>query len=211
MARSKLRQSDKPLPPASRAAQTEKELGSLVAVNERNAAHRFRPASQHDLSLACLDQPGSRGNGFHAGTSIQGSRFEHNIARGNEGDGLFFCAGVTAIHVTGNQFLNNKRNGIGDIGNDDDTFNMVSNNFCVGNGCHGIEAKGGNWSVEEEEAFKAPIRQQYEAQGHPYYATARLWDDGIIDPADTRRVLALGLAATRRAPIPEPKFGVFRM
>ncbi len=75
----------------------------------------------------------------------------------------------------------------------------------------GIEGKGGSWSMEEEEAFKAPIRRQYEDQGHPYYATARLWDDGIIDPADTRRVLALGLAASRNAPIPEPKFGVFRM
>ena len=75
----------------------------------------------------------------------------------------------------------------------------------------GIEGKGGQWSAEEEEAFKAPIRQQYEDQGHPYYATARLWDDGIIDPADTRRVLALGLAASQHAPIPEPKFGIFRM
>jgi 3-methylcrotonyl-CoA carboxylase beta subunit len=75
----------------------------------------------------------------------------------------------------------------------------------------GIEAKGGQWSVQEEEEFKAPLRQQYETQGHPYYATARLWDDGIIDPADTRRVLALGLAAAKNAPIPEPKFGIFRM
>ncbi len=75
----------------------------------------------------------------------------------------------------------------------------------------GIELKGGSWSAEEEEAFKAPIRQQYEKQGHPYYATARLWDDGIIDPADTRRVLALALAASRHAPIPDMKFGVFRM
>ncbi len=75
----------------------------------------------------------------------------------------------------------------------------------------GIEAKGGNWSADEEEAFKAPIRQQYEAQGHPYYASARLWDDGVIDPADTRRVLALGLSAALNAPIPETKFGVFRM
>ncbi|MFZ3117214.1 MAG: carboxyl transferase domain-containing protein [Variovorax sp.] len=75
----------------------------------------------------------------------------------------------------------------------------------------GIEGKGGSWRMEEEEAFKAPIRRQYEDQGHPYYATARLWDDGIIDPADTRRVLALGLAASRNAPIPEPKFGIFRM
>ncbi|MFM7330303.1 MAG: carboxyl transferase domain-containing protein [Brachymonas sp.] len=75
----------------------------------------------------------------------------------------------------------------------------------------GIEAKGGSWSMEEEEAFKAPIRRQYEDQGHPYYATARLWDDGVIDPADTRRVLALGLAAAKNAPIPEPKFGIFRM
>ncbi len=75
----------------------------------------------------------------------------------------------------------------------------------------GIEGKGGTWSAEEEEAFKAPIRQQYEEQGHPYYATARLWDDGIIDPADTRRVLALGLSAAYNAPIEEPKFGIFRM
>ncbi len=75
----------------------------------------------------------------------------------------------------------------------------------------GIEAKGGSWSAEEEEAFKAPIRAQYETQGHPYYATARLWDDGIIDPADTRRVLALGLAAALNTPVPETRFGVFRM
>ena len=75
----------------------------------------------------------------------------------------------------------------------------------------GIEGKGGRWSADEEAAFKAPIKTQYETQGHPYYATARLWDDGIIDPADTRRVLALGLAAARNAPIPEPKFGIFRM
>jgi len=75
----------------------------------------------------------------------------------------------------------------------------------------GIEAKGGQWSMEEEEAFKTPIRNQYEAQGHPYYATARLWDDGVIDPADTRRVLALGLSAALNAPIPDTKFGVFRM
>ncbi|WP_375576440.1 carboxyl transferase domain-containing protein [Paracidovorax oryzae] len=75
----------------------------------------------------------------------------------------------------------------------------------------GIEAKGGAWSMEEEEAFKAPIRRQYEEQGHPYYATARLWDDGVIDPADTRRVLALGLAAARNAPVEDTKFGIFRM
>ncbi|HXZ47812.1 MAG TPA: carboxyl transferase domain-containing protein [Usitatibacter sp.] len=75
----------------------------------------------------------------------------------------------------------------------------------------GIEAKGGQWSKEEEEAFKAPIREQYERQGHPYYATARLWDDGVIDPADTRRVLGLGLAAALNAPIGETRFGVFRM
>ncbi|MDD5480293.1 carboxyl transferase domain-containing protein [Rhodoferax sp.] len=75
----------------------------------------------------------------------------------------------------------------------------------------GIELKGGEWSMEEEEAFKAPIRRQYEEQGHPYFATARLWDDGIIDPADTRRVLALGLSASRNAPIEDTKFGLFRM
>ena len=75
----------------------------------------------------------------------------------------------------------------------------------------GVEAKGGTWSMEEEEAFKAPIRRQYEEQGHPYFATARLWDDGIIDPADTRRVLALGLSASLNAPIADTQFGVFRM
>ena len=75
----------------------------------------------------------------------------------------------------------------------------------------GIEAKGGQWSADEEEAFKAPIRQQYDVQGHPYYASARLWDDGVIDPQDTRRVLALGLSASLNAPIEDAKFGVFRM
>jgi 3-methylcrotonyl-CoA carboxylase beta subunit len=75
----------------------------------------------------------------------------------------------------------------------------------------GIELKGGAWSMEEEDAFKAPIRRQYEEQGHPYFATARLWDDGIIDPADTRRVLALCLSASLNAPIEDTKFGVFRM
>jgi len=75
----------------------------------------------------------------------------------------------------------------------------------------GIEARGGSWSTEEEEAFKAPIREQYEHEGHPYYATARLWDDGIIRPADTRRVLALSLSAALNAPIEATRFGVFRM
>jgi 3-methylcrotonyl-CoA carboxylase beta subunit len=75
----------------------------------------------------------------------------------------------------------------------------------------GIEARGGSWSAEEEAAFKTPIREQYEVQGHPYYASARLWDDGVIDPADTRTVLGLGLSAALNAPIPETKFGLFRM
>ncbi|MGZ9711167.1 carboxyl transferase domain-containing protein [Glaciimonas sp. GNP009] len=75
----------------------------------------------------------------------------------------------------------------------------------------GIEGKGGIWTEEEEVAFKAPIRDQYEHQGHPYYASARLWDDGVIDPADTRMVLGLGLSAALNAPIAETKFGVFRM
>jgi 3-methylcrotonyl-CoA carboxylase beta subunit len=75
----------------------------------------------------------------------------------------------------------------------------------------GIEAKGGEWSAADEEAFKDPIREQYEQQGSPYYSTARLWDDGVIDPAETRRVLGMGLAAASRAPIPEPSYGIFRM
>lgn len=75
----------------------------------------------------------------------------------------------------------------------------------------GIEGRGGTWPEAEEEAFKAPIREQYEVQGHPYYSSARLWDDGVIDPADTRRVLALGLSAALNAPVPETRFGLFRM
>jgi 3-methylcrotonyl-CoA carboxylase beta subunit len=75
----------------------------------------------------------------------------------------------------------------------------------------GMEARGRKWSAGEEEAFRKPIREQYETQGHPYYATARIWDDGIIDPADTRMVLGLGISASLNAP-PEPTvFGVFRM
>ncbi|MGB3273310.1 MAG: carboxyl transferase domain-containing protein [Xanthobacteraceae bacterium] len=74
-----------------------------------------------------------------------------------------------------------------------------------------IEAKGGHWSVEEEEEFRKPLRTQYETQGHPYYATARLWDDGVIDPADTRQVLGLGLSVAANAPVEPVRFGVFRM
>jgi 3-methylcrotonyl-CoA carboxylase beta subunit len=75
----------------------------------------------------------------------------------------------------------------------------------------GFDARGEEWSAEDEEAFKAPIRDQYEVQGSPYYSTARLWDDGVIDPADTRRVLGMGLAVAARAPVPAPSYGVFRM
>ena len=75
----------------------------------------------------------------------------------------------------------------------------------------GLEAAGKSWSADEEAAFKTPIREQYETQGHPYYASARLWDDGIIDPADTRRVLGLGLSASMNAPAEDTKFGIFRM
>ena len=75
----------------------------------------------------------------------------------------------------------------------------------------GIEGKGGTWSADEEAKFKQPILDQFEHQSHPYYASARLWDDGVIDPADTRRMLALGIRTSLNAPIPEPKFGIFRM
>jgi 3-methylcrotonyl-CoA carboxylase beta subunit len=74
-----------------------------------------------------------------------------------------------------------------------------------------IEAEGKAWSAEEEEAFKAPIRNRYEQEGSPYFATARLWDDGVILPSETRRVLGLAFSATLNAPVPETKFGVFRM
>jgi 3-methylcrotonyl-CoA carboxylase beta subunit len=71
---------------------------------------------------------------------------------------------------------------------------------------------GGAWLSEaERDAFEAPILERYEAEGNPYYATARLWDDGIIDPLDTRRVLSMGIEAALEAPIPETRFGVFRM
>ena len=75
----------------------------------------------------------------------------------------------------------------------------------------GIERSGGTWSAEEEAAFRAPILEKYEREGHPLYSSARLWDDGIIDPARTREVLALSLSAALNAPIPDTKFGVFRM
>ncbi|HUD52757.1 carboxyl transferase domain-containing protein, partial [Parvibaculum sp.] len=75
----------------------------------------------------------------------------------------------------------------------------------------GMEARGEAWSPEEEDAFKSPIRAQYEKEGHPYFATARLWDDGIITPRETRRVLALAFSASLNTPVPETRFGVFRM
>ena len=74
-----------------------------------------------------------------------------------------------------------------------------------------IEARGGAWSADDEAAFKAPLRAQYEREGHPYYASARLWDDGVIDPADTRRVLGLAISAALNRPIAPTRFGVFRM
>ncbi|WP_167138318.1 carboxyl transferase domain-containing protein [Diaminobutyricimonas sp. TR449] len=74
-----------------------------------------------------------------------------------------------------------------------------------------LDAAGETWSDEDEEAFQNPIREQYESQGSPYYSTARLWDDGIIDPADTRTVLGLALDLCARTPMPEPGFGLFRM
>jgi 3-methylcrotonyl-CoA carboxylase beta subunit len=74
-----------------------------------------------------------------------------------------------------------------------------------------VEARGDAWSADDEEAFKAPIRAQYDREGHPYYASARLWDDGVIDPADTRRVLALAISASLNRPIAPTRFGVFRM
>ncbi len=75
----------------------------------------------------------------------------------------------------------------------------------------GLEARGETWPEAEEAAFKAPLLEQYEHQGHPYYASARLWDDGIVDPADSRMVLGLGLSAALNAPVEETRFGVFRM
>ncbi len=74
-----------------------------------------------------------------------------------------------------------------------------------------IEAEGKTWSAAEEAAFKQPVLDNFEREGHPYYATARLWDDGIITPQETRRVVALSLSAALNAPIPEMRVGVFRM
>jgi 3-methylcrotonyl-CoA carboxylase beta subunit len=75
----------------------------------------------------------------------------------------------------------------------------------------GMESRGESWSAEEENAFKTPIRDQYESQGHPYYASARMWDDGIIGPADTRMVLGLGISAAMNAAPEKTRFGIFRM
>ena len=75
----------------------------------------------------------------------------------------------------------------------------------------GIEASGDSWSAEDEQSFKQPIRDSYDAEGHPYHATARLWDDGVIDPAQTRQVLGLAISASLNRPIEDTRFGVFRM
>jgi 3-methylcrotonyl-CoA carboxylase beta subunit len=75
----------------------------------------------------------------------------------------------------------------------------------------GMEARGETWPEQDEADFKQPIREQYETQGHPYHASARLWDDGIIDPADSRLVLGLGLSAALNAPVETTEFGIFRM
>jgi 3-methylcrotonyl-CoA carboxylase beta subunit len=74
-----------------------------------------------------------------------------------------------------------------------------------------MEKRGESWSEEDEAGFKTPIEKQYEIEGHPYYATARLWDDGVIEPAQTRMVLGLGLSASLNKEIEETRFGVFRM
>jgi 3-methylcrotonyl-CoA carboxylase beta subunit len=74
-----------------------------------------------------------------------------------------------------------------------------------------FEAAGKVWTAEEEETYKAPVREKFERQAHPYYASARLWDDGIIDPAETRMVLALSISAALNAPVEATQFGVFRM
>ena len=74
-----------------------------------------------------------------------------------------------------------------------------------------LEAKGGSWSAAEEQAFKQPTLDHFGHQSHPYYASARLWDDGVIAPSDTRRVLALAISASLNAPIADAKFGIFRM
>ena len=73
------------------------------------------------------------------------------------------------------------------------------------------ERAGEEWPEEEEKAFKQPILDMYEVQGHPYYASARLWDDGVIDPSQTRRVLGLAISASLNRPIEDTRFGVFRM
>jgi 3-methylcrotonyl-CoA carboxylase beta subunit len=72
-------------------------------------------------------------------------------------------------------------------------------------------ARGESWNKAQDVALRQPILDQYEVQGHPYYASARLWDDGIIDPADTRKVLGLGLSVALNTPIEESRFGIFRM
>jgi 3-methylcrotonyl-CoA carboxylase beta subunit len=74
-----------------------------------------------------------------------------------------------------------------------------------------LAREGKAFTPEEEETIRRPIIEQYEHEGSPYYSTARLWDDGILDPAETRQALALGLSVALNAPIPEPRFGVFRM
>ena len=84
--------------------------------------------------------------------------------------------------------------------------------YTVYNSLHGpIEAKGKEWSAEEEAKFKQPTLDKYETEGHAYYSSARLWDDGVINPRDTRKILGLSFGIAMKNPVPETKFGVFRM
>ena len=84
-------------------------------------------------------------------------------------------------------------------------------NVLADNTAGGDRSERGAWNIEEEQAFTEPIRRQYEVQSSAYYSTARIWDDGILDPVDTRRALGMGLTLAAQAPIPEPRYGIFRM
>jgi 3-methylcrotonyl-CoA carboxylase beta subunit len=158
--------------------------GILFAESALKGAHFIELCNQRDIPLVFLQNI----TGFMVGKKYE----QAGIAK----DGAKMVTAVACSHVP--------------------KFTVIiGGSFGAGNyamcGRDGLEAAGKTWSKDEEDAFKNPIREQYERQGHPYYATARLWDDGIIDPADTRRVLGLAISASLNAPIEKQRFGVFRM
>src|SRR6267142_2289706 len=169
--------------------------GILFSESSLKGAHFIELCCQRNIPLVFLQNI----TGFMVGKKYEAG----GIAR----DGAKLVTAVATAGVPKFTVVIGGSYGAGNYGMCGEQASMVLSQVRRDN----IEAKGDTWSAEEEDKFRAPIRAQYESQGSPYYATARLWDDGVIDPADTRLVLGLGLSAATNAPIEPTKFGLFRM